>query len=105
LLDPIAQRHRTIAVLKTDQGVIIASGAKQNLTVKQRDALLPNEVSAMRPSGVHAEIKVLRTAELLGWKPRLLAIDGPRPICSDGCIPAIRATGGKPVGPSAASWE
>jgi hypothetical protein len=98
VLGPRAQRHRTTAVLSTNERTIVGGGAKVDLEDKQLDLLRDDEVPAKLP-GAHAETTVLWKALARGYTPRALATS--RPICPE-CWPMIEAFGGKKISPTLA---
>jgi hypothetical protein len=98
VLEPRAQRHRTTAVLSTNDKTIVGGGAKVDLEQKQLDLLRDDEVPAELP-GAHAETTVLWKAFARGYTPRALATS--RPICPE-CRPWIEAFGGKVISPTLA---
>ncbi len=93
-----AQRHRTTAVLSTNEMTIIGGGAEVDLEPRQIKLLRDDEVPAKLP-GAHAEITVLWKAFARGYAPRALATS--RPICPE-CWPIIEAFGGKLISPTLA---
>jgi hypothetical protein len=93
-----AQRHRTSAVLRTNEKTIVGGGAEVDLEPKQIDLLRDDEVPA-ELSGAHAEMTVLWKAFARGYTPRALATS--RPICPE-CSPMIEAFGGKLISPTLA---
>ena len=101
LLDPIAQKQRTTAVLRTDSSDIVGAGAKRDLSPKQREALVKGEVAAKAPSK-HAEVTTMDDAAKKGEKPQDLGAS--RDICDD-CKKAIEASGGKLTSPRSATWR
>jgi Cytidine and deoxycytidylate deaminase zinc-binding region len=89
VLDGIAQRMRTTAVLETDAGRIIASGAR-DLNPAQKAALGPGELAAKAPR-LHAEVTALNKAASIGATPSNLAVT--RAICPK-CANVIESHGG-----------
>jgi len=92
-----AQRHRTTAVLSTNQKTIVGGG-KRDLDPRQHNLLRDDEVNAKLP-GEDAEVTVLWKAVSRGYTPRALATS--RPICSE-CRFWIEAFGGKLISPTLA---
>ncbi len=100
VLDPIAARQRTTAVLRTSGEDIVAGGAR-DLNPAQRAALRPGETAARLP-GAHAEVTALRAAEGSGVTPRAMGVS--RRICPN-CQTAIEESGGRLTSPTTATWE
>jgi hypothetical protein len=90
VLDPIAQNHRTVAVLETADGGRIVGGGTRDLTPAQRATVGPGEQTARLP-GAHAEKTVLTAAQGSGAVPSALATS--RDICTE-CIKYIQSMGG-----------
>jgi hypothetical protein len=101
VLDPIAQNHRTTAVLSTDEGVTVVGGGARDLTPAQRAALQPGEAAAKLP-GEDAEITVLNYGQQNGLTPRAMGVT--RTICPD-CQSAIESTGGTLTSPTTVVWK
>jgi RHS repeat-associated protein len=97
--DSIAQTQRTVAVLRTNGGDVIASGGR-DLSPRQVAQLGPGEIHARLPKA-HAEVTALTHAQGAGLKPISMAVT--RTICP-GCAAAIEASGGTVTGPTTASW-
>jgi hypothetical protein len=89
VLDKIAQRQRTTAVLSTDGDTIIAGGGR-DLSPGQT-GLLRNAENAGKLPGMHAEITALNEAEKAGLTPRAMATT--RRICGK-CQAAIEDRNG-----------
>jgi hypothetical protein len=90
VLDEIAQRMRTTAVLETDAGRIVAGGIR-DLNPLQKAALGRGEIAAKAPD-VHAEVTALDKAASIGATPSELAVT--RTICPE-CAAVIESLGGK----------
>jgi len=97
VLDGVAQKSRTTAVLETDAGRIIAGGAR-DLSPAQRAALGRGEIAAKAPR-VHAEVTALDKAASIGATPSELAVT--RTICPE-CIAVIMSLGGRLTSPTTA---
>jgi RHS repeat-associated protein len=100
LLDKFAQSRRTVAVLETDAGTIVASGGR-DLTAAQIGALGEGEIAASPMPGTHAEVTALQSAAEMGATPQGMATS--RPICPS-CAGQIEASGGTVTGPNTATW-
>jgi hypothetical protein len=90
VLDKIAYKNRTTAVLETDAGRIIAGGIR-DLDPLQRAALGRGEIAA-KARGVHAEATALNKAVSIGARPSALAVT--RTICPE-CAAVIESLGGR----------
>jgi hypothetical protein len=90
VLDEVAQRMRTTAVLETDAGRIIAGGTR-DLNPAQKAALGRGEMAAKAPD-VHAEVTALNKAASIGATPSELAVT--RTICPE-CAAVIESLGGR----------
>jgi RHS repeat-associated protein len=100
VLDSIARKQRTTAVLETSGGDIIGGGAR-DLTPAQRATLRPGEIEARLP-GEHAEITALQEAARRGLRPR--AIVTTRDFCPD-CRRVLEEAGARITGPRTAVWD
>ncbi len=100
VLDSIARKQRTTAVLETSGGDIIGGGAR-DLTPAQRATLRPGEIAARLP-GEHAEITALQEAARRGLRPR--AIVTTRDFCPD-CRRVLEEAGARITGPRTAVWD
>jgi len=90
VLDAIARRMRTTAVLETDAGRIVAGGSR-DLSPLQRAALGRGEIAAKAPR-THAEATALKKAASIGATPSELAVT--RTICPK-CAALVESFGGK----------
>lgn len=90
VLDQIAQRMRTTAVLETDAGRIVAGGSR-DLNPAQLKTLGRGEIAAKAPH-THAEITAFDEAARIGAIPSELAVT--RTICPQ-CAAVIESLGGK----------
>ena len=95
----VAQKHRTTAVLRTNRGDIVASGV-EDLRPMQRQMLRPGETAAML-AGEHAEKTALHHAHAAGLSPQVIGTNWN--ICP-ACKRAIEESGGRLIGPRAATW-
>src|SRR5262249_29620388 len=100
ILDPIAKKNRTTAVLQTDKGDIVGGGTR-DLTPSQRSALTQGETAAKLPDA-HAEITVLNEAANSGSTPQVLGVS--REICP-ACKAFIEAMNGELIDPQTAIFE
>lgn len=89
-LDPIAQNHRTAAVVSTERGLVVGGGVR-DLSPVQRQTLLAGETAA-RLAGQHAEPTALAGTAALALRPR--AIGASQPFCLT-CQNTILTSGGK----------
>ncbi|GLQ98159.1 RHS repeat domain-containing protein [Dyella mobilis] len=101
MLDPVAQNHRTVAVLDTTQGVRILGQGGRDLEPAQRATQMAGEILG-KQSRAHAEITVLSTSETQGYAPSFMATS--RPFCPD-CQQAIQQSGGTITSPTTAVWR
>ena len=83
-----AQRHRTTAVVETEEGIRVISSSERRLAKAQREALRPNEVEGIGKG--HAEVTAEAAARDMGLTPTGVAAS--RPICSD-CAAAMSKRG------------
>lgn len=100
VLDAVAAKQRTTAVLRTSGKDIVAGGAR-DLTPAQRLVLNQGETAAKLP-GAHAEVTALKAAEAAGLHPKAIGVT--RRICPE-CQQAIEASGGRLTSPTTADWE
>jgi hypothetical protein len=98
-LDPIAQTHRTAAVLRTNAGDVLGGGGR-DLSPAQRALAGAGDRLATFPQA-HAEPTVLREALQQGLTP--LELGTSRLICPP-CQSIIEEFGGTITGPRTASW-
>lgn len=90
VLDKVARKLRTTAVLETDAGRIVAGGTR-DLSPPQRVALKQGEIAAKAPN-LHAEVTALNEAASIGATPSELAVT--RTICPE-CVALIESLGGR----------
>ncbi|MEA2188567.1 MAG: hypothetical protein QOK16_3578 [Solirubrobacteraceae bacterium] len=101
VMDPIAQKQRTVAVLGTDEGVdVLGAGAKRDLDPAQRALARDGEVTA-KLKDAHAEETVLHEASQRGLTPRDIGTS--RDICGP-CQAMLEDAGATITGPRSASW-
>ncbi len=101
LLDPIAQNHRTIAVLDTTQGVRVVGQGGRDLSPAQRATQQAGEILA-RQSGAHGEVTVLNQAANSGLTPS--SITTSKAFCP-ACQNVIQQSGGTITSPTTATWH
>jgi hypothetical protein len=100
VLDPIAAKQRTTAVLETSGGTIIGGGVR-DLNPAQRALAKQGEILSKLP-GKHAEITVLKEAMARGLKPKAIATT--RDFCQE-CRKALEEAGATITGPRTAVWK
>ncbi|GAC1477126.1 MAG: hypothetical protein NVS1B16_08030 [Pseudarthrobacter sp.] len=100
-LDPIAQAHRTPAVLGTVEGSDVIAGGVRDLTPGQRALARAGDILGKAP-GSHAEITALKAASEAGLTPSGIATT--TNICS-ACRSALEESGASITGPRSASWQ
>jgi len=101
VLDPIAQRMRTTAALRTEAGDIVGGGAR-DLNPAQRAAALRQGMTPARLPGAHAEVTVVEHAESAGLTPK--ALEATRDFCP-ACRAYLESKGAQITGPRSAVWE
>jgi RHS repeat-associated protein len=98
LLDPVAQRFRTTAVVRARGAdgaeVLVVASSNRVLAPAQKAGLRGGEIAAEGTG--HAEVTALQTAKAMGLQP--LEVAASRPICGP-CAEAIRDAGAIPVSP------
>jgi hypothetical protein len=100
VLDPIAAKQRTTAVLETSGGNIIGGGVR-DLNPAQRALMKPGEILSKLP-GEHAEITAVQEAAARGLKPKAIATT--RDFCPE-CRKALEMAGATITGPRTAVWK
>jgi RHS repeat-associated protein len=78
LLNPIAQRMRTTAVMDAldpeGNSISLVASSRGTVGPAVRDALQPGEIAVKGPAGMHAEEKLLNAADQLGLTPAGISI-------------------------------
>lgn len=104
VLDPIAAKNRTTAVLRTEgeggRSIDVLGCGKRDLSPAQRAIARDDEIVA-RLLGEHAEITALREAMSRGLRPRAIATT--RDFCP-ACRRAFEASGARITDPRTAVW-
>jgi hypothetical protein len=98
---PRERNHRTIAVLRTDAGDIVASSYGK-LSSQQRAMLRAGEIPVPSGARIHAEKKALAFALDADMQPR--ALGASRIICAEVCAPRIHEAGGSITSSFTAVW-
>ena len=98
-LSPIAQTHRTTAVLSTKVCKIVSCGGN-DINSKQMDVLKTGEIVA-KEKKLHAEVKALQKAREWGLTPKALGVS--RKICP-ACTAFIIKSGGTLTSATTAVW-
>jgi RHS repeat-associated protein len=93
-LDSRAQRARTTAVTKTEEGVDVVTSSERRLSPAQRALLKPNEAEGIGEG--HAEITGINAAKDMGLTPTGTAAS--RPICPS-CATNMSEQGIQPLSP------
>lgn len=79
VLHPIAAKNRTVAVVKTEEGIDIVGSGVRDLE-RQQLAMLGNGEVPAALSGAHAEITAIEQAMALGLTPTVIGTS--RSICT-----------------------
>ncbi len=100
-LDPIAQDMRTTAGLKTDKGVLIGGGKRNDLTPAQRAVAQAEGATPVSLPMEDAEVTVLTRGNEMSARPQELVVT--RDFCP-ACQQFITKLGGKILNPRKAIW-
>ena len=109
ILDDIAAKMRTTVAARARDVtgtcvVVFGGGAQHDLTLKQKQALIPPLEVPSELKDAHAEVTALTHIQTRNWEPLALAIAPPqRTICGK-CATFIQASGGKVATPRTAVW-
>jgi RHS repeat-associated protein len=101
VLDPIAARSRTTAVMETLEGTRIVASGGRDLTPAQRAALEAGEIAG-KQRGAHAEVTAIDKDSQLALSPSALVAT--RDFCP-ACSKAIEDIGGVIIDAGTAIWE
>jgi hypothetical protein len=99
LIEPFAWNFRTVSVLQTSKGIIVAPSGDVELEPDQIAAIKAMGATDIAAGGVDAEIAAFEYAKNMGATPQFIAAS--RPFCTS-CREAIRGRGGFITSPTTA---
>jgi hypothetical protein len=99
LIEPFAWNFRTVSVLQTSKGIIVAPSGEVELEEDQIAAAKAAGATDIAAGGVDAEVAALEYAKSMGGAPQFIAAS--RPFCPS-CREAIRGRGGLITSPTTA---